>query len=356
MPESLLEIRTILMLSWGGNTVLRYMGAIALFMLLTFALRVGLPFLVRQMSVWTKRSATSIDDAFLALVERTPRWIFTLLALLIALTVLRLPSSGTHMVKASILMMSTIMGIAIARVLIESALVARVPSLRAGDREALPAVLRVTILLILWCVGVLLILSNLGINVISLVAGLGIGGIAVALAVQNILGDLFSSFALFMDKPFREGDFIVTGNHMGVVKQIGLKTTRIQALQGEEIVIPNQELTSARIQNFKRMNERRVVLQFGVTYDTAPDGLRQLPTIIRDIVESMENVRFDRAHFTGFGDSSLNFEAVYYMLTADYATYMNTQQAVNLALLERCNADGISFAFPTRTIHLEKAQ
>jgi len=186
-----------------------------------------------------------------------------------------------------------------------------------------------------------------------LVAGLGIGGIAIALAVQNILGDLFSSFALYFDKPFRPGDFIVTGQHMGVVKQIGLKTTRIQALEGEEVVISNLELTSARIQNYKRMNERRVEFSLNVRYDTPAATMRALPGVIREIIESQPDVRFGRAHFAAFAESSLTVVVVYTVLKADYDAYMDIQQEINLRLLEALRDSGIAFAFPTRTVQVQ---
>lgn len=216
--------------------------------------------------------------------------------------------------------------------------------------------LRIVIAVALWTLGALLILSNLGVNIVSLVAGLGIGGIAVALAVQNILGDIFSSFALYLDRPFREGDFIIVGSHMGVVKKIGLKTTRIQALQGEEIIIANQELTSARVQNFKRMRERRVLFRFGVTHDATPAQLRAVAGIVRKVIEDNPLARFDRAHFAAFGESSLDFEVVYYVGSGDYNAYMDLQQEINLAIYERLRAEGVAFAFPTRTVHLADAR
>lgn len=350
------DLRPFLELEWAGNSLARAIAAAAVFLVLLVAFRAGLPFVLGRVKTLAERSRISADDAIVALLSQIPRWVLSLLALLLGLSLLRLPDPGDQVVKAGIFAVCTYLGIAVVRLVIELSLVSRVPSLRAGDRNELPAVLRVTLVIGLWCIGILLILSNLGINVISLVTGLGIGGIAVALALQNILGDMFSSFALYMDKPFREGEFIVTGQHMGVVKQIGLKTTRIQALEGEEIVIPNQELTAARIQNYKRMSERRVVFGFRVTYDTPLEKLRTIPEIVRSIVERQEEARFDRAHFVHFGESSLDFEVVYYVQKPEYALHMDIRQAVNLELVERFAAEGIAFAYPTRTVHLEKAE
>lgn len=225
---------------------------------------------------------------------------------------------------------------------------------RSDDAE-MPAFMRLLIRITLWSVGMLLVLSNLGINVTSLVAGLGIGGIAIALALQNILGDLFSSFSLYFDKPFQLGDFIIVGDHMGTVKNIGLKTTRIQALQGEEIVIPNMELTSTRVRNFKKMLRRRIEFRFGVTYSTTPEQLRKIPKIVKESIDSLELCTLDRAHFKSFGDSSLDFEVVYFVESGDYNLYMDRQQSINLGIMERCAKEGIEFAFPTRTVHLVNA-
>ena len=206
----------------------------------------------------------------------------------------------------------------------------------------------------LWLFAALLILSNVGINVTSLIAGLGIGGIAIALALQNVLGDLFASVSIFFDKPFKVGDFIIIGEHLGVVRYIGVKTTRIESLWGEEIVISNSELTSTRIRNFKKMEKRRIHFTFGIVYQTPPKKVRAVGTIIRDIFRKIKLADLDRVHFHKFGDSSLDFEVAYYVNTGDYNKYMDVQQEINFALLESFRKAGISFAYPTRTVFLEK--
>lgn len=206
--------------------------------------------------------------------------------------------------------------------------------------------------LVIWIVVVLLMLDNLGINITALVASLGIGGVAVALALQNVLGDLFASLSIALDKPFVVGDFIIIDDLMGTVRHVGLKTTRIRSLGGEELVFSNADLLKSRVRNYKRMAERRVVFSYGVTYDTPPERLEALVGKTREIIEAIEGVRFDRAHFKGFGASSLDIEVVYFMLSPDYNLYMDTQQAINLALLRYCNEQGLSFAFPTQTVHV----
>jgi small-conductance mechanosensitive channel len=208
--------------------------------------------------------------------------------------------------------------------------------------------------LTIWTAAVLLAISNLGINVTTIIAGFGVGGIAVALAAQNILGDLFASASIVLDKPFVLGDYIVVDDKMGTIEYIGLKTTRLRSLTGEQLVFSNTDLLKSRIHNYKRMNERRVLFTIGASYDTPYEKVAALPSVLREIVESQQPTRFDRAHFARYGDSALIFEVVYYVLAADYTTFMNVQQAVNLAIFRRFAEEKIEFAFPTQTIYLRQ--
>jgi len=205
----------------------------------------------------------------------------------------------------------------------------------------------------LWAVALLMILDNLGFNITTLVASLGIGGIAVALAVQNILGDLFASLSIALDKPFVIGDFIIVDDMLGTVEYVGLKTTRLRSLSGEQLVFANADLLKSRIRNYKRMYERRVLFGFGVRYRTTPEQLAAIPVMVREAITGQPGTRFDRAHFKAFGGSSLDFEVVYFVLDPDYNRYMDIQQAINLELVNRFAAAGIEFAFPTRTVHVE---
>lgn len=208
----------------------------------------------------------------------------------------------------------------------------------------------------LWVFAGLIVLSNLGFNISSLIAGLGIGGIAVAFALQNILTDIFSSFSIFLDKPFKAGDFIVVGNDMGVVEKIGIKTTRLKTLQGEELVVSNKELTSVRVRNFKKLEKRRVVSMLGICYETNSEKLKAIPSIIKDIVSAIDVTEFDRCHFKDYGDFSLNFETVYYINSADYAQYMDAQQAINFRIKEEFEKRSIGFAYPTQTLYIQKTE
>lgn len=209
--------------------------------------------------------------------------------------------------------------------------------------------------LALWAAVLLLVLDNLGVQVTTLLAGLGIGGVAVALALQSILGDLFASVSILVDKPFEIGDFIIVGDLMGTVEHIGLKSTRVRSLSGEQIIFGNTDLLGSRIRNFKRMYERRVVFSIGVTYDTPYAKVAAIPGWIRALVEAQPDVRFDRAHLAKFGPSSLDYEVVYFVKRADYNLYMDRQQSIHLALLRRFEEEGVAFAFPTQTLHVHQA-
>ncbi len=203
---------------------------------------------------------------------------------------------------------------------------------------------------VLWLLGLIFILDNLGINVTSMVAGLGIGGIAVALAAQAVLGDLFSALAIHLDEPFVVGDFITVDDFKGTVERIGIKTTHLRSLSGELLVMGNSKLTSSPIRNYKKMHERRVALKFGLLYSTPEAALAEMPGAVRALVEKDKSLRFDRAHFSGLGESSLDFEVVYYILDADYNKHMDSQQRLLLELVADVRKRGLAFAYPTRTV------
>lgn len=207
---------------------------------------------------------------------------------------------------------------------------------------------------LVWGIGLIFMLDNFGFKVSSIIAGLGIGGIAIAMACQTILTDLFSSFAIIFDRPFEIGDFIIVDQYLGSVEHIGIKTTRIRSLGGEELVFSNSDLTKTRIRNFKRMDKRRIIFQFGITYDTATDQLQQIPEIIKNIITGIEKTSFDRAHFFSFGNSGLIYEVVYYVLSNDYNIYMDIQQELNISLKKELENKGIKFAFPTQTVYVNR--
>jgi small-conductance mechanosensitive channel len=227
----------------------------------------------------------------------------------------------------------------------------------AMDPDAVAAidVLGFVVHVAVWSLVLLLAMDNLGYEITALLAGLGVGGIAVALATQNILGDLFASLSIVLDKPFAVGDFLVVGDFLGSVEKVGIKTTRLRSLSGEQLVFSNNDLLSSRIRNYGRMYERRVLFTLGVTYQTPADKLKRIPAIVREAIEMQESVRFDRAHFQKYGDFALIFEIVYYVLSPDFNLYMDIHQAVNLFIYERFAEEEIEFAYPTQTLYVTSA-
>lgn len=207
--------------------------------------------------------------------------------------------------------------------------------------------------ILLWSVLFIVALDNFGIDITALVAGLGIGGIAIALAVQNVLQDLLAYISIVVDKPFVYGDFLILDEFAGSVEHIGIKSTRLRSLSGEQLVFSNSDLLGSRVRNFKRMYERRIAFSVGVTYDTPRETLEQIPTMLREAVEGRESIRFDRSHLKAFGASSIDFETVYFVTEPDYVVYMDRQQAINLAIHRAFESSGIEFAFPTQSIHVE---
>lgn len=311
--------------------------------------------LVSRLKSLSQRTVVIWDDVLADVLESTKLPFLVWLSVLAGLTQIRLPSAiETLPFKAMMILLILQAGIWFSRAVSSWVALRLAVSKEAGDGAALTnfGVISFILRIVVWVVTLLLLLDNLGVNITTLIASLGIGGVAVALALQNVLGDLFASLSIAIDKPFMVGDFIVVDSFSGTVKHVGLKTTRLQSLSGEELVFSNNDLLKSRVRNFKRMNERRIVFGFGVTYDTPPATLQALNEALKGIVGAQQGVRLDRAHFKGFGASSLDFEVVYYMLVPDYTAYMDTQQAINLALLEYCNAQGIGFAFPTQTLHV----
>lgn len=200
--------------------------------------------------------------------------------------------------------------------------------------------------MMLWTMMLLSILANVGVNITALVASLGVGGIAIALAVQTILSDVFASLSIGFDKPFEIGDFVVFGDVAGTIEHIGLKTTRIRSLSGEQIVCGNAILLQQTLHNYKRMQTRRIVFTFGLALTTPPDKLRKVGEMVKNIITDVGNTRFDRAHFLGFGTDRLNFEVVHIVNSADYNTYMDIQQEINIRIMEQLAAEGIELAIP----------
>ncbi len=337
----------------AGNSLKTYFFALTVFAGCLLVFKFFQRWLLTKIKHLAEKTKTDIDDTFVQIIQSVKPPFYVFLSFWVAVRFICLNDFVRDFVNAVLIIWVTGLVINAVQVLINYVATKKIKT----DDESGRSIVNLLSLLakiILWSFGILLILSNIGINVSSLIAGLGIGGVAVALALQNILGDLFSSFAIFFDKPFVPGDFIIVGDDMGTVEKIGIKTTRLRALTGQQIIISNKELTTARVHNYKRMQERRIVFSIGVTYETPTEKLKQIPEIIKNILASISSVRLDRVHFKSFADFALIFEIVYYVNTPDYAVYMDAQQEINLKIKDEFEARGIEMAYPTQTIYLAK--
>lgn len=316
--------------------------------------------LLRRFQSLSQKTENNLDDVAILVVDKINNAIVVLLSLYAGLLVLTISETVMEWIGAAaftlLLIQVGIWGDALVQFWLTNEKHEAIEEYENAERATTINAVGFVVRLVLFSILLLLALDNIpGVEITALITGLGIGGVAVALAVQNILGDLFASLSISLDKPFVIGDFIVVGDYKGTVRQIGLKTTRVRSIHGEKLIFANSDLLNSRIQNYQDMQERRVTFQIGVTYDTPPEKVRQIPQMATEIIESLEQTRFDRAHFASFGDFSLDFEIVYYVLSPDYNIYMDIQQQINLALLEQFNEAGIEFAFPTQTLHLAGA-
>lgn len=338
-----------------GNTVLQYLysvgfllGAIALILLFR-------KLILKRLTSYVSNTSNTVDD-FLVLLVR--RGLIPFLYSLSVYTSVKLLVVPLAVLKAADVLLAAVVTIIFARCLSEF-IAYCFASYRQksgiGDlmEKSFGGILTV-VQTIVWGLAIALFLDNIGIKISTIIAGLGIGGVAVALAAQTILKDLFSYVCILFDRPFTVGDFIIVGDYLGTVEYIGIKTTRIASLGGEQLIFSNADLTDSRVRNYKRMEKRRVVFSFGVTYQTSSDKLKQIPEMVKTMIEKIEDTVFDRAHFAKYGDSSLDFEVVYYVLSGDYNKYMDIQQRVNLDIFDQFTAQNIEFAYPTRTLYLNK--
>jgi len=321
------------------------LAAVASFVVLDLGVR----FLTRRITALSLRTKGRIDDVIAAALADTKRFLILLLSMLIGLRMLDLTDKAeTRLSQALIVVVGVQVAIWLNRAIntwMEKVVDPNTdPALRnRATTTTMVFLLRVAVMLTV----LLMVLDNLGVNITAFVASLGIGGVAIALALQTVLSDLFASLSIGLDKPFEIGDFIIFDDLMGTVEYIGVKTTRLRSLSGEQLIRSNTELLKSAIHNYKRMSERRVVFSFSVRYETPIDQVAQLGGVVRDIITAQAQTRFDRAHFLKFGASSLDFEVVYYVLSPDYNVYMDIQQAINLELMRACAARGVSFAIPS---------
>jgi len=339
-----------------GIPVLSWIIALVVLIVLTAVLYMAKRIVAGKLAARAARTKKDWDELFAKLVKHTSLLFLFLIAVLVASFVLPLKAEIAMLVQ-KIVLITLLVQAALWGEKIITFFIAHMVSRKMAKEPGIAMTISTAgfiVKVLFYSFILLLLLENIGINVTALIAGLGIGGVAVALAAQNVLGDLFSSLSIVIDKPFVIGDFIIVDDFQGTVEHIGLKTTRVRSLSGEQIVFCNSDLLKSRIRNYKRMYERRVPFSFGVIYQTPYDKLVAIPSIIREAVLAQKMTRFDRAHFNAFGDSSLNFEAVYFVTSPDYNAYMDIHQAINLHIFKRFAEEGIQFAYPTQTLYVNK--
>lgn len=336
------------------NSVARYLIFLAIFVGTVVVLKLFDSIVLRRLKAQAEKTATRIDDLLIHTLEYIFMPVGYFAAFYMATRSLTLNPALSKSIDILGIIILTITGILLLSRITDYALgyILRKTN-NTGKEYSLKAV-RPILKVAVWGIGIVFLLDNLGFQISAIIAGLGIGGVAVALAAQAILGDLFSYVVIVMDRPFELGDFIIIGEHMGTVEHVGIKTTRVRSLSGEQLVFSNSDLTNSRIQNYKRMARRRVVFRLGVVYATNGSQLEEIPIIIRRIIEPIQGTTFDRAHFLSFGNFSLDFEVVYYIDGNDYNQYMDIQQTINLQLKEEFTCRNIEFAYPTQTLFLQK--
>jgi small-conductance mechanosensitive channel len=316
---------------------------------------------LRQIKIWADKTQTTLDDFLIGIFERSLMPLFYFGVFYLATRNLKLNPFLSKTIDVIGMALLTIIAIrfllGIVSYSIEKYWLKKIEEEEKRDlaRERSLKGILLVIKVLVWGGGIIFFLDNLGFKISTVIAGLGIGGVAIALAAQAILGDLFSYISIFFDRPFEIGDFIVVGEFRGTVEHIGIKTTRIRSLGGEQLVFSNTDLTNSRVRNYKRMERRRVLFSIGVTYQTTLEQLKEIPQIVTRVIEEIEDAELDRVHFASYGDFSLNFEIVYYVIGSDYKKYMDIQQRINLALKEEFDKRGIEFAYPTQTLFLTKA-
>lgn len=336
-----------------GNAIVAYVMAIII-VLASVLISQFVRFVVqRSLQRWSRRHQTELDRLPVRILGSTITQLGSLGGAYLALANLRLHPILQSTIRTLGVMLVTVIGIRLIQRLIEYGI--RVYCLRnikanlGQTVEALFPILRIVI----WSLGLVFLLDNLGFDISAMIASLGVAGVAIALASQGVLQDLLSYFSILLDRPFQLGDFILVGDYLGTIKHIGIKTTRLESLSGEEIIIANTDLMSSRVRNYKRMEKRRVTFTLGVIYETPAEKLAQIPNLIAAIIEGTEHTIFDRAHFVSYGDFSLNYEVVYYVDTSDYNLFMDQQQAINLSIFQRFADAGIEFAYPTQVHYLQ---
>jgi small-conductance mechanosensitive channel len=344
-----------LQLEFLNNRVIDYSIALLILIIGIIITNIIQRLVLTRLRKWAKKTINRFDDALIQLIENTLVPLLYLGTFYVAIGNLILHPILRQATDVLAVGIATVLGIRFCNLVIEKGLRLywlNTPSDNLTIEQSFKAFIP-AIRAIIWGIGLIFLLDNLGFNISAVVASLGIGGVAIALASQGVLQDLFSYFAILLDRPFEIGDFIVIGEFAGSVEHVGIKTTRMKSISGEELILANTDLTGSRIRNFKRMQRRRVEFQISVDYDTPLEVLKEIPDLIKKIVEERKNITFDRAHFSTYGDFSLDFQVVYFVNTSDYNEYMDAQQHINLRIKQEFEKRLVEFAYPTQVTYLK---
>ncbi len=346
------KYRKFLNLEYFGNTVSNYLYAAGIFIALLLIIFIFKNVFVSRIKKITAKYQNNYSLQIAKTFNSIPSFFYYLIALYIPLKLIIHHELSLKIIDGFFTVIIIFFAVRFLQTFIEyvlSSIAAKKAGKEIGSNTAFSGI-RLVISIVLWITAILLILSNLGVNITSLVASLGIGSLAIALAVQNVLKDLFSSFSIYFDKPFGIGDYITIGTKQGTVRKIGLKSTRIETLQGEELIISNNELTTSQVQNFKRMKKRRVIMNVSVLFNTPIEKLKKINEIIKNIIKNVSGTEFDKSYFKEIGIVSLNFEITYFVLSGNYSEYMKKQEEINFAILELFEKEGIELYFPSRPV------
>ncbi len=348
-------LKEILQKTFLQNRILDYATFLLILIVGIILIKIIRNIVLIRLKKWTEKTTSKLDDFLIAIFEKTLLPLLYFGIFYLSVQGLTLNTGLRKSIDIVGIILLTIFAIRFLVAIISYSLKTywlKKEKDKTKEKE-LKGILTV-IKVIIWGLGVIFLLDNFGFKISSVIAGLGIGGVAVALAAQTILGDLFSYFAIFFDKPFEIGDFIIVDEYLGTIEHIGIKTTRVRSLGGEQLIFSNKDLTNSRVRNYKRMQMRRVVFRLGVIYQTTLKQVKEIPEIIRKIIEDIKDTTFDRAHFFSFGDFSLVYEVVYYIHSRDYNKYMDIQQEINLAIKAEFEKRKIEFAYPTQTLYVNK--
>jgi small-conductance mechanosensitive channel len=335
---------------YWSNTLADYLIALGIIIVGFVVLRIIRMIVLNRFRSFAAKTESDVDDFVLQLISKSLLPLCYAGLIYFAIKTLSLGEKFSEVLHVAIVVVFVFF---IVRFLVSAIEYGLTIYLRREGKEKSHNALRglmIIVRLLLFTFGLVFLLDNLGYNVATVLTGLGIGGIAIALAAQTILGDVFAYFAILFDKPFEVGEFLIVEGELGTVSHIGIKTTRMESLWGEQLAYSNKKLTETWIHNYSRMEKRRAVFGFNIPYDTPVDIIEAIPGEVKKIILQQENVSLDRVHFVEFRDYYLYFEGVYYSLSPDYGIYRDIQQAINLAIMRKFEQMGVSFAYPTRTV------